>query len=57
MGTKVTKIDQLDEYRHKINEIGKLQAERFTKPLLFTDWTYKWLGNLRILTFSLRILT
>lgn len=45
MGVKLTKIDELDDYRRKINEIGKLQVERLTVPWYVFDWTYFALGN------------
>lgn len=45
MGVKLTKIDELDDYRRKINEIGKLQVERLTVPWYVFDWTYFTLGN------------
>lgn len=32
MGVKLTKIDELDDYRSKINGIGKYQVERMTVP-------------------------
>lgn len=34
MGVKLTKIDELDDYRSKINAIGKYQVERMTVPWL-----------------------
>lgn len=45
MGVKVRKIDQLDEYRDKINQMGALQVERMTVPLYVFDWTYKLFGQ------------
>lgn len=45
MGVKLTKIDELDGYRSKINEIGKLQVERLTIPWMVFDWPYFTFGN------------
>lgn len=45
MGVKLTKIDELDDYRSKINKIGTFQVERLTVPWLLMDWTYNWFGN------------
>lgn len=45
MGVKLTKIDELDGYRRKINEIGKFQVERFTVPWYIFDWPYFTFGN------------
>lgn len=45
MGVKLTKIDELDGYRSKINEIGKLQVERLTIPWMIFDWPYFTFGN------------
>lgn len=45
MGVKLTKIDELDIYRSKINQIGKLQVERLMVPWYLSDRIYHWLGN------------
>lgn len=45
MGVKLTKIDELDDYRGKINQIGKLQVERLTVPWMLFDWPYFTFGN------------
>lgn len=45
MGVKLTKIDELDVYRSKINQIGKLQVERLTVPWFLLDCIYNWFGN------------
>ncbi|XP_055302936.1 probable cytochrome P450 4ac1 [Sitodiplosis mosellana] len=45
MGVKLTKIDELDDYRSKINAIGKYQVERMTVPWFLIDWLYNWFGN------------
>lgn len=45
MGVKLTKIDELDEYRSKINDIGTLQVGRLTVPWYIPDWTYNLFGN------------
>lgn len=45
MGVKLTKIDELDDYRSKINQIGKLQVERLTIPWYVFDWPYFTFGN------------
>lgn len=44
MGVKLSKIDELDGYRHQINQIGKFQVERFTVPVYISDFGYKWFG-------------
>lgn len=45
MGVKLTKIDALDDYRRKINEIGKYQVERLTVPWFISDFLYFRFGN------------
>lgn len=45
MGVKLSKIDELDDYRSKINGIGKFQVERMTVPWYLNDWLYHWFGN------------
>lgn len=45
MGVKLTRIDELDDYRHQINQIGKLHVERLTVPWLAVDWIYSWFGK------------
>lgn len=45
MGFRVQKIDQLDDYRNKIDEVGSFVIERMTKPLFLSDFAYKWLGK------------
>ncbi|KAG4071881.1 hypothetical protein HA402_006042 [Bradysia odoriphaga] len=45
MGVKLTRIDELDDYRKQINLIGKLHVERLTVPWLFVDWIYNTFGN------------
>lgn len=45
MGVKLTKIDELDDYRQKINAIGKCQVERLTVPWLIPDFMYFAVGN------------
>lgn len=45
MGVKLSKIDELDDYRSKINAIGKYQVERMTVPWYLIDWVYNWFGN------------
>lgn len=45
MGVKLSKIDELDDYRSKINGIGKFQVERMTVPWFLIDWVYNWFGN------------
>lgn len=45
MGVKLTKIDELDDYRHQINEIGKCQIERLTEPWNAIDWIYNTFGS------------
>lgn len=45
MGVKLTKIDALDEYRQKIDEIGKYQVERTTVPWFISDFLYFTFGK------------
>lgn len=45
MGVKLTRIDELDTYRAKINEIGKLHVERMVNPWYIFDWSYNLIGN------------
>lgn len=45
MGVKLTKIDELDDYRRQMNEVGKLQVERFNIPWFFNDWLYLTFGT------------
>lgn len=45
MGVKLKRIDELDEYRSHINQIGKLQVERMTVPWYINDWVYYTLGT------------
>lgn len=45
MGVKLTRIDELDTYRAKINEIGKLHVERMVIPWYIFDWSYNLIGN------------
>lgn len=45
MGVKLTKINALDDYRRKINEIGKYQVERLTVPWFVSDLIYFTFGN------------
>lgn len=45
MGVKLTKIDELDFYRSKINQIGKYQVERLTVPWYVPDQVYNTIGN------------
>lgn len=45
MGVKLTKINALDDYRRKINEIGKFQVERLTVPWFTSDFLYFTFGN------------
>lgn len=45
MGVKVRRIDELDDYRQKINQIGKFQIERSTAPWFFSNTTYLWFGK------------
>lgn len=45
MGVKLKRIDELDDYRHQITRIGKLQVERMTVPWFIIDWIYNLLGN------------
>lgn len=52
MGVKVRTIDQLDEYRRKINQIGKYQVERLTIPVFIYDWAYILFGKGMQVTFS-----
>lgn len=45
MGVKLAKINALDDYRRKINEIGKYQVERLTVPWFISDFLYFTFGN------------
>lgn len=45
MGVRLTKIDELDDYRSKINQIGKFQVERLMVPWYILDWPYYLFGN------------
>lgn len=45
MGVKLTKIDELDDYRDKINRIGTLQVERLMMPWFVFDWPYNVFGK------------
>lgn len=45
MGVKLTTINALDDYRRKINEIGKYQVERLTVPWFISDFLYFTFGN------------
>lgn len=40
MGVKLKTINALDDYRQKINEIGKYQVERLTVPWFASDFLY-----------------
>lgn len=48
MGVKLTRIDELDDYRMQINRIGKLHVERITVPWLAIDWIYNTFGKGKI---------
>lgn len=48
MGVKINKIDELDDYRHQIIRIGKIQVERMTVPWYFVDWIYRIFGNQKL---------
>lgn len=45
MGVKLERIDELDSYREKINQLGKLHVERLTIPWYIFDWSYNLIGN------------
>lgn len=45
MGVKLKRIDELDDYRRQINQIGKLQVERMTVPWYVPDEAYNSFGN------------
>lgn len=45
MGVQLTKLDELDEYRNKIDQIGKMFVERWYKPWCYFDWMYNLFGN------------
>lgn len=45
MDVKLERIDELDSYREKINQVGKLHVERLTIPWCIFDWSYKLFGN------------
>lgn len=45
MGVKISKIDELDDYRRQINRIGKIQVERMCVPWFFADWIYRIFGK------------
>lgn len=44
MGVKLTKLNELDNYRDQIYEIGKHHLERFISPWLIPDFTYNLFG-------------
>lgn len=45
MGVKLKRIDELDTYREKINQLGKLHVERLTIPWYIFDWSNNLFGN------------
>lgn len=44
MGVKLSKLDELDNYRDQIYKIGEHHLQRFIIPWLIPDFTYKLLG-------------
>lgn len=48
MGVKISKMDELDDYRCQINRIGKIQVERMTVPWYFADWIYRLFGKYKL---------
>lgn len=45
MGVRPTKIDELDDYRHQMDKIGKLHIERKYIPWFINDWLYFTFGK------------
>lgn len=44
MGVKLKRVDELDNYRKQIYEIGMHHIKRFLSPWLIPDFTYNWMG-------------
>lgn len=45
MGVKLTKINELDEYRNQINQISRLFIERWYRPWCIFNWSNKLFGD------------
>lgn len=45
MGVKLTKINELDEYRRQINQISKSFIERWYRPWCYFDWSNRLFGD------------